>query len=224
MLWPIAFVCAVIFCGLVVTGALAEFNALTQLLVAASIFFCGASVGLLHAYRHHLKLSAVPWIWASAAMIFVGAVGYQQREEIFAFAMLEREPVVIEDTASLRSEVMLMRAWDGHFRAVAEISGQPVGLLVDTGASIVLIRYDDARRIGMSDRELNYNMPVTTASGRSFVAPVTFDRIEIGGIVVHNVKGAVAQPGELHTSLLGMSFIEQLHEAVFRTDRLILRY
>lgn len=167
--------------------------------------------------------SHIAWIWAATALIIAGATGYQQRDDLYALVVLDQDTGAAA-TSSLRNEVMLMRAWDGHFRAVAEMDGQPVGLLVDTGASIVLIRYDDAKRIGFKDYELNFTTPVTTASGRSFVAPVTFDRIVIGGIVVTDVKGAVAQPGELHTSLLGMSYIEKLHEAVFRSDRLLLRY
>lgn len=223
MHWPIALICTIVFCVLVLSGALVGASPLAQFMVAVAVFMAGVTASLIRARRAGQTVSPVPWIWGAAGLIVMLAFGYQQRSDILALSMMERNPDVLQDPGTLISEVMLMRAWDGHFRAVAEMNGQPVGLLVDTGASIVLIRYDDAQRIGIKDHELNFSMPVTTASGRSFVAPVHFDSIIIGGIVVRDVKGAVAQPGELHTSLLGMSFIENLHEAVFRSDRLILR-
>ncbi len=95
--------------------------------------------------------------------------------------------------------------------------------MVDTGASLVLLRHDDALRAGVDPDLLDFNIPLTTASGRSFVASYQFSQIRIGGVVVRNVQGAIAEPGALHSSLLGMSFIEQLSEAVIRKDAMILR-
>jgi len=125
--------------------------------------------------------------------------------------------------ATAPQEATLQRAWDGHFRTIARIDDADIGVLVDTGASLVLLRYDDAIRAGVDPDMLDFNIPLTTASGRSYVAKFQFSQVRIGGVSIHNVEGAVAQPGALHSSLLGMSFIEQLTEAVIRKDAMILR-
>ena len=134
---------------------------------------------------------------------------------------IKPHPYAAVATAPL--EATLNRAWDGHFRTIARIDDADIGVLVDTGASLILLRYDDAIRAGVDADSLNFNIPLTTASGRSHIASFQFSQVRIGGVVAHNVRGGVAQPGALHTSLLGMSFIEQLTEAVIRKDAMILR-
>ncbi len=132
-------------------------------------------------------------------------------------------PAPFAALASAPMEATLNRAWDGHFRTIARIDGGDIGVLVDTGASLVLLRYDDAMRAGVDPATLDYNVPLTTAGGRSYVALIQFSQVRIGGVVAHNVKGAVAKPGELHTSLLGMSFLDYLSETVIRKNAMILR-
>lgn len=125
--------------------------------------------------------------------------------------------------ATAPMEATLNRAWDGHFRTIARIDDADVGVLVDTGASLILLRYEDAIRAGVDPDTLEFDIPLTTASGRSYIAAFQFSQVRIGGVVVYNVRGGVAKPGTLPTSLLGMSFIEQLSEAVIRKDAMILR-
>ncbi len=133
------------------------------------------------------------------------------------------KPTPFAAVATAPLEATLNRAWDGHFRTIARIEGGDIGVLVDTGASLILLRYDDAMRAGVDPAMLDFDIPLTTASGRSYVASIQFSQVRIGGVVVRNVEGAVAMPGELHNSLLGMSFLEQLTETVIRRDAMILR-
>jgi len=121
------------------------------------------------------------------------------------------------DTASVKRE------WDGHFRAYATVNGNPVEMLVDTGASLVLLTYEDAASAGLDMDALNFNAPILTANGRSHVATIELDSVMVGGVGAAKIKGAVAQPGMLHASLLGMSFLGAIEEAVIRKDRLILK-
>lgn len=120
-------------------------------------------------------------------------------------------------------EAELRRGWDGHYRADAAINGVSLKLMIDTGASMVLIPYEDAAAIGIDPEALDYSVPVTTANGRSAVAPVRLSSIKIGPIAVFDVPAAVARPGRLKGGLLGMSFLDRLDETSFRKDRLILR-
>jgi aspartyl protease family protein len=70
---------------------------------------------------------------------------------------------------------------------------------------------------------LSYNIQVDTANGRTRAAAVTLDRIGIGGIVERSVPALIAQPGQLRTSLLGMSFLNRLESWEVRGDKLIMR-
>lgn len=223
MFWPMTLIFAVLFSSLVLTGALDGMSPVTQFVIAVSICTSVACMAITRGYFRYGRFQILPVVWACGAIVIVGAYSFKEHGQLLALSMLEQPVAEPMDPPSLKTEVMLMRAWDGHFRAVADVNDTPVGLLIDTGASLVLLRNDDARRIGLREYDLDYTMAVTTANGRSFVAPVTFDEIRIGGVVVRNVEGAVAQPNQLHSSLLGMSFIERLTEASIRNDRIILR-
>ncbi|MEM7424381.1 MAG: TIGR02281 family clan AA aspartic protease, partial [Pseudomonadota bacterium] len=120
-------------------------------------------------------------------------------------------------------EVELRRTWDGHYRADTLVNGQEIRLLVDTGASMVLIPHEKAGSLGIDVNALEYSMPVTTANGRSTVAPIRLKTVQVGIIQVNDVAAAVAHPGSLKSGLLGMSFLDHLSETSFQRDRLVLR-
>ena len=120
-------------------------------------------------------------------------------------------------------EETLHRGWDGHYTALAQVNGVGLKLLIDTGASMVLIPYEQAPSVGIDVETLEFSVPVTTANGRSSVAPVTLKEIRINSIFVRNVRAAVAQPERLRTGLLGISFLDQLSEFTFRGSELTLR-
>jgi aspartyl protease family protein len=111
----------------------------------------------------------------------------------------------------------------GHYFTSAEVNGRPVDVLVDSGASIVALTYDDARRAGVFVRGSDYTQRVSTANGFARVAPVVLDRISIGAITVRHVPAAVTEPGSLATSLLGMSFLARLQRVDMRAGTLLLQ-
>lgn len=164
--------------------------------------------------------------YASLWILCFGLVGTgltQQAKLGWLVQRIQGEFVPSMALSSGSGEVELRRAWDGHYRADAKVNGRPIRLLVDTGASMVLIPYEEAARLGVDLKALDYSMPVTTANGRSTVAPVRLAKMEIGEIQVLQVNAAVAQPGALKTGLLGMSFLDHLSETSFQRDRLVLR-
>jgi len=120
-------------------------------------------------------------------------------------------------------EAELRRGWDGHYRAEVKVNGVDLKLMIDTGASMVLIPFEEAEALGYDPNTLNYSMPVTTANGRSAVAPIQLASIWIGPIEVRDIDAAVARPGRLKTGLLGMSFLDKLAETSFQGEKLILR-
>jgi aspartyl protease family protein len=64
---------------------------------------------------------------------------------------------------------------------------------------------------------------IDTANGRARAAPVTLDRLAVGGLLERSVPALIAQPGQLRTSLLGMSFLNRLQSWEVRGDRLVMR-
>jgi aspartyl protease family protein len=111
----------------------------------------------------------------------------------------------------------------GHYRTTAEINGRPVTVLVDTGASMVALSFEDAQAAGIFVRDGDFTHRVSTANGFARVAPITIARISVGDITVRDVAGAVMENGKLGTSLLGMSFLGRLQRVDMRGGTLVLQ-
>ena len=77
--------------------------------------------------------------------------------------------------------------------------------------------------MGLPLELLSYTVQVDTANGRARAASVTLDRLTVGGIVERSVPALVAQPGQLKSNLLGMSFLNRLQSWEVRGDRLVMR-
>ena len=160
----------------------------------------------------------------AAVLVLAIAAGWTYRnhisETVVGFLGDANPIAAVADTSW---STALPRRWDGHFRANANVQGTSIDMLVDTGASVVLLRHIDAARAGIDMASLTFDVPILTANGQSHVASIILPEINIGGVMVKNVEAAVAEPGQLHASLLGMSFLGEIEEAVIRKDRLILR-
>ncbi|MBK0398955.1 TIGR02281 family clan AA aspartic protease [Limibaculum sp. M0105] len=160
------------------------------------------------------------WSCVFATML----VAYSFRADVQAgLAEIRGVPMQSVALSQARVEAELRRGWDGHYRADAIVNGVGMRLMVDTGATMVLIPYEQASAIGIDTGGLDFSIPVMTANGRSTVAPIRIASIGVGQIMVRDVPAAVAQPGRLQTGLLGMSFLDQLGETSFQGDRLFLR-
>ncbi len=116
----------------------------------------------------------------------------------------------------------IRREKDGHYWARANVDGQFIRVMVDTGASTVALTREDARKLGFDPDSLDYRWRVRTAGGDVMGAYVTLKSVKIGGVKVENIEAMVLQEG-LTQSLLGMSFLGQLYSYEFRGDSLILR-
>jgi aspartyl protease family protein len=124
--------------------------------------------------------------------------------------------------ATLGRTVELKAGAHGHFYSRVHVNGRAVQAMVDTGASIVALTFEDARNAGIHVRDGDYTHRVSTANGVARVAIVTLDSVAIQDIVVRNVRAAVAEPGKMTTTLLGMSFLGQLRRAQMSRGVLLL--
>ena len=119
--------------------------------------------------------------------------------------------------------VRLRRQPNGHFIARAQLNGESVQMVIDTGATTIVLKSADAEQIGINTAALSYTVPVQTANGSAFAAPVKLQSVLIGPVGLGNVDALVAKPGTLDQSLLGMSFLSRLRSYEFSGDFLTLR-
>lgn len=119
--------------------------------------------------------------------------------------------------------VEVTRSRSGEFAVNAAVNGAPVPMLVDTGASTVVLTHAAAEAAGVKVANLAYSVAVDTANGRTRAAPVVLDTVVVGGIVEHRVPALVSPPEALRTSLLGLSFLSRLDAFEFTGDQLVLR-
>lgn len=111
----------------------------------------------------------------------------------------------------------------GHYETDLEINGRRIGAMIDTGATLVALSHEDARRAGITPASSDYTHRVRTANGIAKVAPVTLSRVRVGDILIRNVAGLVSEPGAMEGTLLGMSFLSRLSRFEIRDGRLILQ-
>jgi aspartyl protease family protein len=102
------------------------------------------------------------------------------------------------------------RGANGHFEADAVVDGHHMGFMVDTGASVIALRRQEAARLGIHPAQRDYKTRVTTANGVVFAAPTELASVELGGIIVHNVAAIVLPDEALSQNLLGMSFLSRV--------------
>ena len=126
-----------------------------------------------------------------------------------------------EATTSGRS-LMLEADRLGHFQVEARIDGRSVDFIIDTGASLVVLRESDAARVGIRPRPSDYTATAITANGKIKAARATIDRIELGGITVYDVPAMVLPDEALAKNLLGVSFLSRLKRCEYANGRIVL--
>ena len=131
-------------------------------------------------------------------------------------------PRAPEPQSGFGGEVRLKSDARGHFVFEAYVNDRPATFMADTGATVVVLTYEDAARLGLSPQGLDFSARVETANGVSYVAPVTLDRVRVDDITVRDVQAVVAERGALATNLLGMSFLGRLKSFAKQGSELVL--
>jgi len=166
-------------------------------------------------------------VWAVIILFAAGL--YASRDQLAGFAgrllgaLAPGMPISGQLAGDANPEsVSFIRSADGHFAVRAKVNDVPVLMLFDTGASFVTLTSRDAERVGVDPRTLDYSVPIRTANGVMNAASIQLDRLDVGPIDERNVHALVAPPGSLEQSLLGLSFLNDLHGYSITGDRLVL--
>lgn len=126
------------------------------------------------------------------------------------------------DDSAAGGAVVLERAADSHFYADAEVNGEDVRFLVDSGASDVVLTLDDAETAGIDTRDDAFVGRAATANGETRFMPVRIERLRIGKLEARGVRAAVIEEG-LGVSLLGQSFLERVGKVEIEGDEMRLK-
>lgn len=116
-------------------------------------------------------------------------------------------------------EVKLVSNQQGHFVASGQINGQPVDFMLDTGATDVSIPAELAKRLKLEE---GFGVTLSTANGLSQGYRTRIDRLQVGDIVLRDVRALVAPGLDGNQVLLGMSALNKL-EFTQRGGTMLLR-
>jgi aspartyl protease family protein len=194
-------------------------------LLALLVFVGGGMLGSYRGRVGALARDAVIWLALGLGLVTL----YAYKDELMPIAarvageLLPGSAMTVEQSAGGLTEVRIRRRLDGHFTATTRVNGTKISMIVDTGATSIVLTPEDAKRAGINVGKLTYRVPVLTANGRTVAARVRLEKVAIGPLDRKNVDALVAQPGALTQSLLGMSFLSRLRSYEFFGDFLTLR-
>jgi aspartyl protease family protein len=186
----------------------------------ALIVFIGSMVVTLFRERFSQAVQA-GLFWLSIGAVL--AVGYTYRAELRDTGNRVLSELVPGRAASRGRIVEISRGRAGDFQVAADVNGARLPMVLDTGATSVVLTYEAAKAAGLPLEVLQYNVNVDTANGRTRAAAVTLDRLAVGSITERSVPALIVQAGQLRTNLLGMSFLNRLESWEVRGDRLMMR-
>lgn len=146
-------------------------------------------------------------IWLLIAFVLVVAYAFRPEAQM-VWNRIIGAAIPSEPLAGADGTVNVRMADDGHYHVIARVNGERVEMLVDTGASTVVLPIETAKDLGVDVDSLRFTTPFETANGRVMGASFRLKAIEIGGILRRDVPASVVP--DLSKPLLGMSFINTL--------------
>lgn len=153
----------------------------------------------------------------AAGLILVGQLAYTAERSDAALELDQRPAITVNG-----GETIVPMASDGHFWVKAEINGQPLDFLIDTGATFTGIGQDQASALGIEPDLTRPPLQLKTANG---VITATLGQAQIlrfGNIEVRNLPIAVPQDTSNDTQVIGMNVLSQLASWRVEENRLIL--
>lgn len=124
--------------------------------------------------------------------------------------------------AIVTNSLTLRAGRDGHVYSEVNVNGVPIRMVVDTGATDVVLTLRDAAAIGLSPGSLSFTGRSSTANGVTRVAPVTLREVRIGQLEIRDVRAAVVE--HLDVSLLGQTFLRRLDSYAMRDGVLTMSW
>jgi aspartyl protease family protein len=212
------------------TGSIAGFDPSDFALVVAGLallIFIGSSLAGSYRGREGQALRDL-MAWTLVGLALVAGYSYRDRlltlgHHVLGEFLPPGVPLRADMQVDQEQSVRIRKRADGHFMVTTEANGVALNMLVDTGASTVVLRPEDGQRLGFDADDLRYTVPVQTANGTTYAASVRLKTLSVGRIRMNNVDALVAKRGALRENLLGMSFLNRLNSYEFSGPYLTLR-
>ncbi|MFC3051041.1 retropepsin-like aspartic protease family protein [Kordiimonas pumila] len=165
-----------------------------------------------------VKIIKVAGLWA---LIIAGiSLFYLYRSDLGDRFMASIDPAGVTSTDE---GLIVHRSNDGHFWVRARLNGVPLLMMVDTGASNIVLSPEDARKSGFSNGTLSFRESADTAGGKVPFARATATTFVLGDSTYYDVPLTI-NSAEMSGSLMGMSVLKNFSSVEFRGDTLILRH
>lgn len=129
-----------------------------------------------------------------------------------------------DDTTVFDSTLDIHAGAFNQFFVRAAVNGIELPFVIDTGASMVALKREDAALVGIDVGSLRWDVPVTTANGNTYAARVILGSVRLERISEYNVAATVMQQRTDSPSLLGMSFLSRLKSWQIHDGVLSIRY
>ena len=188
------------------------------------IYLLGVLVLVISAFAvRRVKLGTAVKMFASWVLIFAAAFVIFTFKDDFA-ALGDRLLVSVrggETVATAPGETRVRLAPDGHFWVEAEVNGQPVRFLVDSGPTVTSISADTAQRVGIQP-QAGLPVVVSTANGLVNAQRGRAERLLVGNIERQNVAVHISEAfGDIN--VIGMNFLSSLRSWSVEGRTLILK-
>lgn len=149
-------------------------------------------------------------MFAGWVIIFLAAfVAFSLKDNIISFARQVVDERKAESTGvQVGEELRIKQSLDGHFWVTADLNGQKVRFLIDSGATTTSISGDTARRSGI---QASSRIPavVQTANGMVQVQRGRAERLQVGHIDRKDLAVHISDAfGDMN--VLGMNFLSSL--------------
>lgn len=184
-----------------------------------SLLYLGLLLAALLAWaivHHRNSIGAFFQQMAAWAFIFVGTIA-----AIGLWQDIRHTVLPAHAAFNDQGEIVLRRAQDGHYYATLDINNESVRFVIDTGATGIVLKRDDAARAGLELDDLAFFGQAMTANGMVQTAPVRLNSIALGPVVDRNVP-AFVNAGDMETSLLGMSYLQRYSRIEITGGTLVL--
>jgi aspartyl protease family protein len=132
------------------------------------------------------------------------------------------EPAAAQSSTASSRSVVIAPSRGGHFRVTGRVDGRRIDFMIDTGATVIALKPEDAAMLGVRPIASDYVAAVKTANGVIRVAPVELDTVEIEDLEVHHVAAMVLPAGVSPENLLGLSFLRRLRRFEYSDGKLVL--
>lgn len=149
---------------------------------------------------------ALAWVAIFAALFAVFSFRF---ELLKVWERVKSDVAGTANQSAVGSAMEIRRGDNGHFNVRAEVNGNPVDFMIDSGATTTALSSDVAKAAKVSVDEGGFSVVVDTANGRALAKRGVIGSLQLGTIKLQDLDITVSDTlGD--TNLLGMNFLDRL--------------